>query len=74
MTSIEHAILAKRRSGEVDPVYSLKEAAEIAHQCPDTLKARAKKDKLKLVRLAANRLGIRASELERYLKSLETVA
>ncbi len=74
MTAIEHPILAKRRSGEVDPVYSLKEGAGIAHQHPDTLRARAKKGKLKLVRLAANRIGIRASELERYLKSLETVA
>jgi predicted site-specific integrase-resolvase len=54
-----------------DRVIPLREAARIAALSIDALKRRNKAGKLKIVHLAANRLGIRESELERFLSELE---
>jgi hypothetical protein len=55
----------------VHPVISLKDAARIANQHPVTLKRRANAGKLTILALSTRRRGIRRSELERYLSSME---
>lgn len=69
----EHPFIKQRREGEVDPIYSLKQAALIAGECPHTLRNRGKAGKLKVLKLSARRCGIRASELNRYLSEKETL-
>ena len=54
-----------------DPVVSLRAAAAIIGCCPDTLKNQARKQKLTILRVSARRLGIRQSELHRYLSACE---
>ena len=55
-----------------DPVLTMREAAAIAKQSEFTLRRRGKAGKLTILKLSANRNGIRASELNRYLDALET--
>jgi predicted site-specific integrase-resolvase len=56
----------------IDPVVSLREASKATNQSEWTLKRRAKAGKLKIIKLSANRNGIRASEVNRYLDALES--
>lgn len=52
----------------LDPVILIKEAAAIAGCHPDTLKYQASKGKLTLLKISTRRLGVRRSELDRFLK------
>jgi excisionase family DNA binding protein len=56
---------------EFDPILSVQQAASIVGCHADTLKAIARKGKLTILRLSARRLGIRQSELNRYLAECE---
>jgi predicted site-specific integrase-resolvase len=55
----------------MDPVIAFRRWCHDANMSPDTVKRRNKAGLIKLVRLSANRYGIRHSEGERYLKTLE---
>lgn len=57
-----------------DPVVSLREAAAIIGCHPDTLKNQARRGKLTILRISERRLGIRGSELNRYLATCEAAA
>ena len=56
---------------DVDRVYSIDDAAMIAGVSPATLRRRIKEHQIRILRLGPRRIGIRASELERYLKNAE---
>lgn len=64
----ETVVLPKQQA---DKVYSLKQAAEIAGVSPQTLRRRMNEDKIRILKLGPRRVGIRASELERFLKDAE---
>lgn len=55
----------------VDPVLTIQHAAAIAGCCADTLKNQAKRGRLQLLRVSARRIGVRQSELHRYLQAAE---
>ncbi len=66
-------MLADITLGEFKPdrVIPLREASRIAALSIDALKRRNRAGKLKFLQLSANRIGIRESELERFLTELE---
>lgn len=66
-------MLADLFKGEFRPdrVIPLREASRIASLSVDALKRRNKAGKIKFVQLSTNRIGIRESELERFLKERE---
>jgi hypothetical protein len=55
----------------VDPVMTIAQAAELNGLSPWTLKRLGKRRELSVLKLSARRLGIRASEIERFLNSRE---
>jgi predicted site-specific integrase-resolvase len=57
-----------------DHVIRLRDAAAILGCHPDTVKARARQGKIRLLRLSERRIGIRASELRRYMDEAEAGA
>jgi len=54
-----------------DPVYPLRDIARRWHVHVDTVRRRIAAGELKAVRLSPRRLGLRASEVERYLRERE---
>jgi excisionase family DNA binding protein len=60
-----------RRISEFDEVVSLRDAAAILDCHVDTLRNLVRKGKLAVLRISTRRLGIRRSELERYLTACE---
>ena len=64
----------KNRGGSVardaiDPIIMIREAAQIAHVHRETLKNEARRGKIKLLRVSQRKIGVRQSELNRYLDS-----
>lgn len=53
----------------LDPIVPLRIAAAHVGVHPDTLKNAAKRGKLKMLRISQRKLGIRESELNRYLNA-----
>ncbi len=68
---MEIAMEQRRRDPKVDKVIQLKEASLRAGLSVDVLKRRSKEGNLKFLQLSANRLGVRESELDRFLRTLE---
>jgi hypothetical protein len=58
----------------VDPVVKITDAATAIGVSLCTLKRIAERNEIKIIRLSPRRLGIRASELNRFLESRETRA
>jgi hypothetical protein len=51
----------------LDPIVSIKDAAVLANCHPQTLKNEARRGRLTLVRISERRIGVRSSELKRFL-------
>jgi hypothetical protein len=50
-----------------DPLLTLKQCAENAQCCQETLRNAAKRGELKITRISPRRIGVRRSEWERFL-------
>lgn len=57
----------------VDQVYTITEAAMSIGVSEDTLRRRIKEGKIQMLRMSPMRVGVRASEIERYLKAAEEI-
>jgi predicted site-specific integrase-resolvase len=53
----------------VDPMILIQQAADIAGVHRETLKNEARRGRLKLFRISQRKIGVRQSELERYLSA-----
>lgn len=53
----------------VDPMILIQQAADIAGVHRETLKNEARRGQLKLFRISQRKIGVRQSELERYLSA-----
>ena len=58
----------------IDPILALPEAAKIAGLSPWTLKRRASEGELTILKLSTRRIGIRMSELYRWMETREVRA
>jgi hypothetical protein len=69
----EHIALGRNRSvfvrDAIDPMILIQEAAHIAGVHRETLKNEARRGNLKLFRISQRKIGVRQSELNRYLSA-----
>lgn len=65
------ATIQTGRTSTFDRVVRLKEAADCLGLSVGTVRAHIHAGKIKGVRMSANRLGVRESELERIIKEME---
>jgi hypothetical protein len=69
---MQDRIIQEPPFAKLDRVITLGEAAAIAGVSLWTLKRRSDAGKLKILRLSPRRIGVRLSEIERYLTSIES--
>lgn len=57
----------------IDQVYTINEAATMIGVSPETLRRRIKEGKIKMLRMSPARVGIRSSEVQRFLDAAEAI-
>jgi Helix-turn-helix domain len=68
----EQIAIGQFRTGlrhDLDPIIMVREAARVCGLHAETLKNEARRGKLKLLRVSQRKIGVRKSELDRYLES-----
>jgi excisionase family DNA binding protein len=68
----EEGVVIPKWARAVDPVMTIAQAAELTGLSAWTLKRLGKQGELAVLKLSARRLGIRASEIERFLNNRES--